>query len=44
VAIELLTAEGSSPIEINRRLRSLQGEDATDVSSDAGSVVLTGHR
>jgi transposase len=31
--IEFLTAEGSSPIEIHRRLRSVYGEDAIDVSS-----------
>ena len=33
VVIEFLTAEGSRPIEIHRRLRSVYGEDAVDVSS-----------
>jgi hypothetical protein len=32
VVIEFLTAEGSSPIEIHRCLRSVYGEDAIDVS------------
>jgi hypothetical protein len=35
---EFLTAEGSGPIEIRRRLRSGRGEDAIDVSLDAGTV------
>jgi transposase len=30
---ELLTAEGSSPIEVHRRLRSVYGEDAVEISS-----------
>jgi hypothetical protein len=33
VAIEFLTAEGSSGIEIHRRLRSVCGEGAVDVRS-----------
>jgi hypothetical protein len=33
VAIEILTAEGCSPIEIYRRVKSLHVEDATGVSS-----------
>ena len=33
VVIKFLTAEGSSPIEIHRRLRSVYGEDAIDVTS-----------
>jgi transposase len=33
VVIEFLTAEGSSPIKIHRRLRSVFGEDTIDVSS-----------
>jgi len=38
---EFLTTDGSSPLEIHRRLRSVYGEDATDVGSvDAGPVVL----
>jgi hypothetical protein len=32
-AIEFPTAEGSSPIEIHRRLRSVYGDDGIDVSS-----------
>lgn len=41
VVTEFLTAEGSSPIEIHRRLRSVHGEDAIMlVQLDAGSVVL----
>jgi hypothetical protein len=40
VVIEFLTAESSSPIEIHRRLISVYVEDAIDVGSDAGSVVL----
>jgi hypothetical protein len=35
-----LTADGCSPLEIHRRLRSVYGEDAIDVGSDAGPVVL----
>jgi hypothetical protein len=35
---EFLIAEGSTPTEIHRRSRSEHGEDAIDVSSDAGSV------
>jgi hypothetical protein len=38
--IEFLNANGSSPTEIHRRLRSEFGEDTTDVSLDVGSVVL----
>ena len=30
---ELLTAEGSGPIEVHRRLRSVCGEDAVEISS-----------
>jgi hypothetical protein len=33
MAIEFLTVEGANPIEIHRRLRSVNGEDAIDVSS-----------
>jgi len=33
VAIEILTAEGCSPIEIYRRVKSLYVEDATGLSS-----------
>jgi hypothetical protein len=33
VVTEFLTVEGSSPIEICRRLRSMCGEDSIDVSS-----------
>jgi histone-lysine N-methyltransferase SETMAR len=44
VVIEFLTAESSSPIEIHRRLRSVYVEDAIDVGSDAGSVVLSGEQ
>lgn len=29
----LLTAEGSSPIEIHKRLRSMHGEDAVEIRS-----------
>jgi hypothetical protein len=36
--IEFYTAEGSSPIEIHRRMRILYGEDTIDVGSDAGPV------
>jgi hypothetical protein len=31
VAIELFTPEGSSPVEIHRRLRNACGEDVADV-------------
>jgi NADPH-dependent ferric siderophore reductase len=31
---EFLTTESYSPTEIHRRLRSVYGQDATDVSSD----------
>jgi hypothetical protein len=41
VANEFLNAEGSSLIQIYRRRRSVYGEDAIHVSSDAGSVILT---
>jgi len=44
VAIEILTAEGYTPIEIHRRVEHLRDEDAIDVSSDSGSVVSRGHR
>jgi len=37
---ELLTAEGSAPIEIHIRLRRVHGKDAVEISSDAGSDVL----
>ena len=37
---ELLNAEGSSPIEIRRRLRSVYGENVVDISLDAGPNVL----
>jgi hypothetical protein len=40
MVIEFLTAKGSGPIEIRRRLRSGCGEDAIDVNLDAGTVVL----
>jgi hypothetical protein len=40
VEIEFFTAEGCSPIEIHRCLRSMFGEDAIDCASDAGSVTL----
>jgi hypothetical protein len=33
MAIEFRTVEGANPIEIHRRLRSVNGEDAIDVSS-----------
>jgi len=33
MAIEFFTVEGANPIEIHRRLRSVNGEDAIDVSS-----------
>ena len=33
VVTEFLTAEGSSPTDIHKRLRSVYGEDDTDVSS-----------
>ena len=33
VVTEFITAEGFSPIEVHRRLRSVYGEDAIDVSS-----------
>jgi hypothetical protein len=36
VVTEFLTTEDSSPIEIHRRLRSVCGEDAIDVSSERG--------
>jgi hypothetical protein len=36
----VFTAEGSSPIEIHRRLRSVCSEDAIDVSSDTGFMAL----
>jgi hypothetical protein len=39
VVTEFLTAEGYSPIEIHRRLRGVYGEEAIDVSSEAGSVI-----
>jgi len=39
VVIEILTVEGSSPIWIHRRLRSVYVPDATD-NSDSGFVVL----
>jgi hypothetical protein len=32
MAIEFLTVEGANPIKIQRRLRSVNGEDAIDVS------------
>ena len=38
VIMDFLTVEGSSPIEIQRRLRSVYSEDAIDVRSDAVSV------
>lgn len=38
LVIEVFTAEGSIPI--HRCLRGVCGEDAIDISSDAGSVVL----
>jgi hypothetical protein len=37
--VEFLTAEGSNPKEIFRRLRSVFGEGAVDVSSKTGPVV-----
>jgi hypothetical protein len=37
---EFLTAKGSNPTEIGRHGRNVYDEGATDVSSDAGSVVL----
>jgi hypothetical protein len=40
VVVEFRTVECSSPIQIHRCLRSMYGEDAIDVSSDAGSVIL----
>jgi len=40
VGIYFLTADGSSPIEIYRRLRKVYGDDSINVSSDAGPVVL----
>ena len=33
VVIEFLSAEGYSPIEVHRGLRSVYGEDVTDVSA-----------
>jgi hypothetical protein len=39
VVVELLTAEGSSPKEICRRLRSVFGGGAIDISSENGPVV-----
>ena len=44
VALEILSAEGYSPIEIHKGVKSLHVEDATDVSSDSESVVSRGHR
>lgn len=41
VVIEILTAEGSSPIVIHRLLISIYAEEAIDVSSvSAGSILL----
>lgn len=34
-----LAEEGSSPIEIDRQLGRIHGEDATRVNSDAGSAL-----
>jgi hypothetical protein len=33
MVIEFLGTEGSSPIDIHRRLRSIYGEDVMDISS-----------
>jgi hypothetical protein len=41
VGIYFLTADGSSPIEIYRRMRNVYGGDSINVSSDAGPVVLS---
>jgi hypothetical protein len=40
VVIEFLTVEGLSPTEIHRSMRSVYGEYAIGVSSDAGSIVV----
>jgi len=40
VVIEFLTVEGFSPTEIYRSLKSVYCEDAIDVSSDSGSIVV----
>lgn len=40
VMTELVTAEGCNPIQIHRCLKTMHGEDAIDISSDPGSVVL----
>lgn len=40
MVIEFITAEGSSPTEIYRLLRSVYGDDTVAVQLDAGSVVL----
>ena len=33
VMMDFLTVEGSNPIEVQRRLRSVYSEDATDIRS-----------
>jgi hypothetical protein len=40
VVTVFLTAEGSSQIEIHILLRSMRGDNAIDVSSDTGSIIL----
>jgi len=40
VVTEVFTVEGFSPTEIHRSLRSVCGEDASDASSNAGSIVI----
>ena len=42
MGFEFLTAEGSSPKEICRRLRDVFGKGAIDVSSETGPVVSRG--
>ena len=41
VAIEIFTTADCSPIEIQRHLRSMYGEDAVDVGSDSGCIILS---
>ena len=40
VVIEFLIVEGSSPVEVHRFLRSVYGDNATDVDSDTKLVIV----
>jgi len=40
VLTEFLIVDGTNPVEIHRCLRSICGENAVDVSSDVGLVIV----